>query len=209
MELEDKELLSARRVAKSVSNKWSSVTTDEVEAHLYLWLCENYRYVERYRHEGKHGQNKLRLALARAATKHAIKEQEEQTGYGITTGAVYTADQIKKALPYIWEHPDMATTVITNEEGMAYEPVQYDSAAETARAVLSDVSGAYYSLTKPDQRILAQRYLQGLTYQQIADVTGSTREAERKHVTRAIDRLLRRIGSESSSWHTEPRRRPS
>lgn len=78
MDLHDDEIKLADDIAAGVGKRWRRLSIDEVKAELRLWLCENIKYVQRWREEGKHGRNKLRLSLRRRANQHCREENDAQ-----------------------------------------------------------------------------------------------------------------------------------
>jgi len=182
----EQEMLLAQKVARSQAYKWK-LEEEEILSNLYLWLCEQQKYVEAYR-EDKYGKQKLSLALTRAAIKHCKKEKEQQQR--TERENYYTIPQIKKILPYIWETQIFTPTTQHTEE-----------LANQLTTLIIDVKQAYHSLTKPDQIIIEKHYNQHKTYKQIAKEIKSTEEAVRKRISRALERLHSRLGGEPPIWN--------
>ena len=188
MEITDKELALAKKVAYNTSRKWSDIETEELEAELYLWLCENYKYVERYRTED-HGQAKLRTALSRYATQHCVKEQERINGQKMKDKwAIISKEQLKTALPYVWEQLPTMSAQVHPATGA---PIHKDTTEQLdeAVAVLIDIRQHITRLSDRQQLLLQLRYYYGYTPQEIADKLNITKHQAWKRGSEALDKL--------------------
>lgn len=169
LEFTEDEYALCRKQAGKVASKWKAAQREDIEADLYLWLCENYRHVERYRTEDG-GKQKLAKALYRHALGKAMREQEAHNGRRLQDEwSPYTKEQIKAALPFLWdrsEWPVEQASVDPRHEGVLSrgEPRVHD-----ALAVLCDVGAAVNSLPKKYQRLLFLRYRMSLTTREIAE----------------------------------------
>jgi RNA polymerase sigma factor (sigma-70 family) len=179
------EMLLAQKVARSQSYKWK-LEEDEILSNLYLWLCEQQKYVVAYR-EDPHGKQKLSLALTRAAIKQCKQEKSIQAGGEQQNH--YTIPQLKKILPYIWEVPTFTHTT-----------AQTQDTANLITTIVIDVAQAYHALPISDKQILETHYRDGKTYKETAAVYDITEEAARKRITRALTRLHSRLGGEPPIW---------
>jgi DNA-directed RNA polymerase specialized sigma24 family protein len=184
LHLEPEELKLAEKVAARIGSKWSAVDVDDLTGHLYLWLLTNIKSVERWRDET--GDGKLYVSLRREAAKYCAKEQAAAVGRPITAGNFYTVELLDRALPYVFEEtPQTLTTVnpVTGKpEGSSAEP-------GLAMTIMTDVRAAYYGLNREIQEVLAWRYRDGLTLEEIGELRNLTKAGAGKSLERALSRL--------------------
>ena len=191
LHLEPEELKLAEKVAARIGSKWSADEVDYLTGHLYLWLLNNIRHVERWREES--GDGKLYVSLRREAAKYCAKEQALAVGRPITTGNFYTPELLDRALPYIFEDVPQTLTVVNpvtgKPEGSSAEP-------GLALTILTDVRTAYYGLNKEIQEVLAWRYRDGLTLEEIGELRDLSKVGAAKSVERALSRLADSLAGE-------------
>lgn len=184
MELTEHEMTLAKKIAKNIGKKWR-LDTEDLEQHLILWLLENYKSVERWRKET--GDGKLYVSLRREAGKYCAKETGQQLGEPIDKNNAYNVETVKKVLPFIWEITSQTAGKMMGENPMAI-------------AVLADVSGAYHGMPKEDQKILAYRFLEGKSYEDLGLMYDITADAARMRINRALQRLTSKLSGVSGVW---------
>ncbi len=153
-------------------------------AQLLEWLCRNGRHLERWRGEGKHGENKLRVALAREARKYARKEHDVRTGGPEDNG--YKTEQIEEILRYLLTHDD-------------WSEIGHQDSSGVVLASLSDASAGFHSLRKEDRRLLSLRYGDDLTLREVGEQVGCSEDAARMRVGRVLERLRSRMAGDAIS----------
>lgn len=186
------ELKLAERVAARIGSRWSGVEIDDVTGHLYLWLVENQDVVARWRSE-QGGEGKLFVSLRREAAKYCAKEQAIRTNRPLDAEPAYPVDVLERALPFIFEEWPVTEVRVNPVTG---EPLDDPQTAGTALAVLADVSGAFYGLPSEVREVLAWRFRDGLTYEEIGELAGMTKDGAKKRVARGLRRLSDALGSE-------------
>ena len=194
IEILPEEYVLCRKQARRVASKWRAADPQDIEADLLLWLCENYRHVVRYRTEAG-GPQKLGKALYRYALGKAKEAQEAHNGRRLQDEwAPYTKEQIKAALPYVWDYQDYPigqATVDPRHGGTVASP---DPRAEDALCILIDVSRALGTLKDRDQWILRARFRDGLATREIAQELGMSPSVVSRRVWDAVDRIHLRLG---------------
>lgn len=182
----DKELKLAEKVAYRVGTKWSQVEQDDLQQHLFLWCMENARHLERWRAEpGDNG--KLYVSLRREAAKFCAREQAARVGQPIAKDNFFNAPMVERALPFIWE--DTPQTQVA-ENPVTGRPATVPAEFDTALTILTDIRQTYYGLNPEIQQVLAWRFRDGLTYEEIGELKGITKDGGAKSVTRAVQRLV-------------------
>jgi DNA-directed RNA polymerase specialized sigma24 family protein len=184
LHLEPEELKLAEKVAARIGSKWSAVEIDDLTGHLYLWLLNNIRHVERWREET--GDGKLYVSLRREAAKYCAKEQAAAVGRPILAGNFYTVELLDRALPYIFEDIPQTITAVNPVTG---KPEHASGEAGLALTLLTDIRAAYHGLNKEIKEVLAWRYRDGLTLEEIGELRNLTSMGASKQVERALSRL--------------------
>lgn len=186
LEPNELEMRDAQRVGRYVARSWPNVDAEDVVAELLLWLCQNGKHLERWREEGAHGSNKLRVALAREARKYARKEHNVVTGsQGRAEDSGYEVYEVEAVLRYIFDNEDWAAVG------------QYSTGP---LAALADISGALNGMSKDDRKILFLRYGQDKAFREVGDLLECSEDAARMRNERALTRLRQRLSGEGAQW---------
>lgn len=183
--LEPQELKLAEKIAHRIGSRWSMVETDDLTSHLYLWLLQNIKHVERYRND--HGTGRLYVALRNEALRYCTKETAARVGQPINKDNFYKADMLERTLPFIFEQIPQTTVKVDPRTGQAQSVGhEYD----TALAIMADIKGGFYGLHASVREVLELRFRDGLTFEEIAEVREITKDGAKKLVDRAIGRLV-------------------
>lgn len=193
MHLETQELALADKVAARIGSKWSAVEVEDLNSFLYLWLAEHHKTLERWRTEPE-GVGKLYVSLKREAAKYCAKEQAAAVGRPIHADNFYTVDLLHRALPYLFEDVPQTGARVNPQTG---EPQHAGYDFDTAVTIMADIRGAYYGLNKEIQNTLALRYRDGLTFEEIGELKGLTKDGAAKQVQRALERLSNSLSGEA------------
>ncbi|HLP97637.1 MAG TPA: sigma-70 family RNA polymerase sigma factor [Sideroxyarcus sp.] len=177
----DSEIALARKVAASTARRWRLVDRDDLTSALLLWLFEHAEQVERYRNEA--AEPKLYVALRREAAKWCAKETREVTGQPLDYHDEYTSEQVVRAMPYVFEDTPVTT---------ARDADNVDDHS-SALAIMTDFKNAYRDQPADVKEILALRFRDGLTEQQIAELTGASQPTVHRRVKRAVERVRRTL----------------
>jgi DNA-directed RNA polymerase specialized sigma24 family protein len=185
------EMKLAEKVAWRIGSKWSAVEIDDLTSHLYLWLVENNRALERWRQEASDG--KLYVSLRREAAKYCAREQAARVGRPIAVDNFYTTDLVERALPYIFEDTPQTAVAVNPVTGAPNNvPGEYDVALN----LLTDIRQTFYGLNPDIQEVLAWRFRDGLTFEEIGELKGITKDGGKKSVDRAVFRLVNALAGE-------------
>ena len=191
MKLEPHELKLAEKVAARIGSRWSAVDVDDLTSHLYLWLLNNIRRVEKWRAE--EGDGKLYVSLRSEAAKFCAKEQAAAVGRPINEGNFYTAEILDRALPYIFEDIPQTTVKVNPVTG---QPEASSVEPNLALTLLMDVKGAFYGLHRRLQEELEWRYRDGLTFEEIGELRGLTKDGAKKRIDKALERLAGKLAGD-------------
>jgi DNA-directed RNA polymerase specialized sigma24 family protein len=182
----DKEMKLAEKVAHRIGSKWTHVENDDLQQHLFLWCVENARHLERWRAEpGDNG--KLYVSLRREAARYCAREQAARVGRPIHADNFYTAVMVERALPFVFE--DIPQTTVA-ENPVTGQPEAVGTEYDLALTILTDIRGTYYGLNPELQHVLAWRFRDGLTFEEIGELKNITKDGAKKAVDRAVARLV-------------------
>lgn len=188
----ESEIRLAAKVAWRVGARWTAVEIDDLQQHLYLWMIENERNLKRWREQpGDNGA--LYVSLRREAAKFCAREQAARVGRPIQDDNYYKPDMVERALPYIFEDIPQTTVKVNPVTG---EPVGASNEHDLALTILTDIKQAYWGLNPEIQTVLAWRFRDGLTFEEIGELKGITRDGGKKSVDRAVVRLVDALAGE-------------
>lgn len=180
------EIRLAEKVAWRVGSKWSAVEQDDLQQHLFLWMSENKRNLERWRLEpGDNG--KLYVSLRREAAKYCAREQAARVNQPIHKDNFYNIGMVERALPFIFEDvPQTAVSENPVSGALGSVPSEFDNAL----VILTDIRQTYHGLNPELKQILAWRFRDGLTYEEIGELRDITKDGAKKACDRAVSRLV-------------------
>jgi DNA-directed RNA polymerase specialized sigma24 family protein len=185
LDLTSRELELAEKAARRIGNRWTAVEVEDLTSFLYLWLVEHHQTLTRWREE-PYGDGKLYVSLKREAAKYCAAEQAARVGRPIHAENFYTSTLLTRAMPYLFE--DVAQTTVTVDPRTG-APQKMDGEFNEAVTIMADISGAYHGLQGHIREVLALRFRDGLTYEEIGELRGLTKDGALKQVQRALDRL--------------------
>lgn len=192
MTVNPSEIRLASKVAWRIGSKWSAVEVDDLQSHLFLWMVENMRNLERWRDEpGDNG--KLYVSLRREAARFCAREQAARVGRPIAADNYYTVPLVERALPFIFEDIPQTTVLENPVSGVAASvPASFDNAL----TLLTDIKQTYWGLNPELQQVLAWRYRDGLTFEEIGELRNITKDGAKKASDRAVQRLVDALAGE-------------
>jgi RNA polymerase sigma factor (sigma-70 family) len=181
------EMKVAERVGKRAASRWRNVEADDVISELYLWLAMNREPIDRWKSE-EGGQGKLFVTLRREAAKYCAKEEATMIGRPLRQDNFYTVDLVKRALPYVFEPVPQTTAQVNPVTGESYSTGSPESFGN-AQAIIADIRGALYGINREMREILELRYRDGLTLEEIGELSEVTKVAAKNRIDRAVKRL--------------------
>ena len=191
LHLEPQELKMAEKVAARIGSRWSAVEIDDLTSHLYLWLLNNVRHLEKWRLE--EGDGKLYVSLRSEAAKYCAKEQAAAIGRPIKEGNFYTVEMLDKALPFIFEEIPQTTVTVNPSTGHSEN---YRSESGEAMAIIVDIRQAFHGLHSKLKEELAWRYRDGLTFREIGELRNLTEMGAKLRIDKAVSRLADKLAGD-------------
>lgn len=189
----------ARQVATR-SNRMhrNLVTVDDLYQHLSLWALEHWNKIEQWEAE-ESLKYKLRKTFFNEAQKYAAKERSRYSRSPMSDSFYYSHEVLHELLRDVWSHIGwMDTPDLSNEfVSRSTKP----SEGGNRMALLSDVAAGLKKLSDADRELLRLRYDDGgMELGALAETYGTTEEAMRKRVKRALVKLQDRLGGEQPVW---------
>jgi len=203
MDEQDKVWETIYGVAKQVTARSNRihrglVSTDDLYQHLSLWALEHWHKVEQWTAE-ESLKFKLRKTFYNEAQKYVAKERSHLSRSPMNDSFYYTHEVLHELLRDVWTHqgwtdtPDMSSEYISRSA----KP----SEGGNRVALLSDVAAGLDRLNENDRNLLRMRYADGgMEFGALAESYGTTEEAMRKRVKRALTKLQDRLGGEAPLW---------
>lgn len=187
--INEKEITLAKKIAYKIGSKWSLVDVEDVAGELVLWLFENREHVTRYRVE-EGGEGKLFIALRREASKYCAREQAARSGGELSISDRYTIAQIERAMPYVFE--DIL-------ESLSREHTTENT--ELAIAIALDLKGALMTMPPQIREVLTLRFRDGMSYDEIGQLTGLSDRGAKGRVDRALKRMLEALEGDDADLY--------
>lgn len=191
MNFTDEEYALVRKIAKWTSSKWSAVEYDDLLGELYLWLCQNFRWVERYRHED-YGNQKLTIALNREAQKFCVRSQEASNGAPLDFGNIYSAMEVARILPSIFQQIPSQSVSVNPQSGAPLSKPDHEAFMDAVAEVF-DVREAFKQLPQEIRAALTMRFHDELSYRAIGEVLGISDTGANKKVQRGIAMICEKL----------------
>jgi hypothetical protein len=194
--ISDRELKLASQGAKSAfRSSRGLVEYNDLVSEAHLWIVENYEKVEKWRDEGRHGDNKLRNACRQRCLTVVARERRKRSNLQPGDVFYYTPQMIREILPNIWDEDDWVTgqQIGTGEVRSPSRP----SEGNNRLAMIVDVRTAFYNLKGPDQMLLADMHKDGgLPIDVIATQWEVTERTIKRREQRILDKMVERLGGE-------------
>jgi RNA polymerase sigma factor (sigma-70 family) len=196
MDFTQEEYKLARDVAYRQASKWQGVDKEDLTSEMYLFLVNKYNTVVRYRSE-EAGKSKLYTALNREAIRYCMKEQAYKNGeHKLTvknTNRSYTFNQVKNAIPYIWEYKDIITStpMINPQTDRLVGDLQQ---SESILDLMLELETVVSKLSEVEQLIVEYRFREGKSFIEIGKLLNISKDSARMKVNRLINKIQKNIG---------------
>lgn len=203
MDEQDKVWEAIYGVAKQVATRANRmhrglVSTDDLYQHMSLWALEHWHKIEQWSVDDSL-KYKLRKTFYNEAQKYVAKERARHSRAPYTDTFFYTHEVLHELLRDVWEHAGWTDTPDMSSEYISH--TSKPSEGGNRLALLSDVAAGLDRLNKNDRDLLRLRYAQGgMDFAALAESYGTTDEAIRKRVKRALNKLQDRLGGEPPIW---------
>ena len=189
----------AYTVARQVHRKYTTYfDASDVRNELIVWVLRRETKVKEWLEHDKDtedyrvGIKMLAKTLQRHADKYCRRAKAQAAGYEVRDEIFYNAEVLEQLLPFVWKD----TVPTTNPTG---EKVSGGgNPAEGGNYIISlfDVRKAKNKLEPDDQLLLHMKYVEAMTYDQIAESLVISKSSAERKVKAALRRLIKQLGGE-------------
>ena len=184
MKFNHREISTVNTIARKAAANYG-LDSDELKGVLNLWMCESYKYVQKYRDEAGGGA-KLAASLFRHANKWARLE---------ASAKVIVHKPQRDAEESLYDHQ-------TVEVALVLMFLDHDVTAdynEDTWAAVADISGVYASIVKKEKELLYWRFGLHEAWDLIANKLDIEPDAARMRVQRLVEKLAKRASSDKAN----------
>lgn len=182
----------AYTVARSVRRRWGTDLADLVSEQM-LWLVRHQKQATEWMSEDdKGGKRRLMRSLYRAATRYAVKDHAQRTGYKPEDLYWYTLGSLRELLVQLSDERDGIPRAGNDEARGTRRP---PSERGDMLAIMADVQRGLKRVSDTQQELLGM-VSAGMTEREIAEYLHVGRPAARMRVQRALRALQEELGGE-------------
>lgn len=192
----------AYTVARSVCRRYGTDLADLVSEQM-VWLVRHHRQAAEWL-DSKDGKRRLMRSMRRYATRYAVKDHAQRTGYQPDDLYWYSLGMLRELLVQLAEGPwDGLSPVGNGEQRGSRRP---PSERGDMLAIRADVQRGLARVNDTQQELLGMVGA-GMTEREIAEHLGASRPAARMRVQRALRALQEELGGERPQVDPPERRR--
>jgi acyl-CoA synthetase (AMP-forming)/AMP-acid ligase II len=171
------------------------VTADDMIGEANLWMVKHLDKVHHWRTQGKHGQNKLRVACRQRCLTIIARERRYKSGLQSGDVFYYTPSIVRELLPDIWDEDDWTNTGMGGAEEI--RSPSRPAEGNNRLAMIADIRSSFYSLSEKDQNFLQDFYRDGgITADVMAARLEVTERTVRRRDDRIMEKMVERLGGE-------------
>lgn len=190
------ELLTAAvdRAAAAATSKFPAHhTAEDVKQTMWVWIMENKNTVTRVLDEADAPGAVLEPLLTKAAMAYLKKEDAAVYGYDEKDVFTYSVDLIKSILEVVFRHEDWQSLSQAIGDGLPRQKSEPATAGDNL-ASYADVSRAVDRLSDDHYNLILWRYKYELTWEQVGQELGITKQAAQQRHQTALKALQRALG---------------
>lgn len=182
-----------QQIATELKRQYRAVERDDLVQELWVWMCSHEDKVGEWAEDGKRGERRLATSLRRAGRGFAIREQAAKVGYDVEDVYFYSTGQLREILPLALDREMWAEPGVAPETGKLSRTAAPNE-GNNRLAMLCDVRSGLESGSAGDKELLWTHFGLGMPETEHAMVLGVTEDALRMRVSRALQRLQKRLG---------------
>lgn len=181
------------RVATQVKRAFPQVDRNDIRQEVWIWALENADKVEAWLEEGgKRAHGSLYTALRRAGTAYATREKAAIVGYDPDDLHYYSLAQLRELLPLCMDREAWYLTGV-DDENRTKSTVD-PALGNTRLAMICDVRASLEAGSPGDKHLLWTVFGLAKDEATYAEELGITEDALLHRVTRALQRVQKRLG---------------
>ena len=192
----DYELLTAAvdRAAATAASKFPAHhNISDVKQELWVWIMENKKTVSELIEKSQGSDQLLVNLMTKAALSYLKKEDAATYGYDEEDVYSYSVDLIKSILQIVFRYEDWQSLSQAIGDGLPRQRLEPATAGNNL-ASYADVSRAVSSLSDDHYNLILWRYKYELTWDQVGQELGITRQAAQQRHETALKALQRALG---------------
>lgn len=201
MEITDLETRLAAQGARSAARSARGlVSVADLVGEANLWMVTHMEKVLLWREQGRHGQNKLRMAcrqrcLTVVAGERRIHNRMRHGG----DQYYYTPGVLREILPDIFDREDWTSSGLA-EEGAVRGPSR-PAEGNNRLAAICDVRAAFWGLNQRERELLVALYRDGSDYAVVGATLDVHERTVRRREARVLEKMVERLGGEPPGYH--------
>lgn len=178
----------------NVHRRFPTLDRSDMENVGWEYVFGNRQVVHQYLSETEEGRRYLGLRIRRAMIQWCAREMRALTGIDLRDTYTYTTKVVKELMKDVffhenWQSSQLASDGLPKPKGLVNEGGNYV-------AMLADVSRVLPQLSDDDYNALVWRYKYFLTHYKLGVELGTSEDAARMRVNRAIDKVTRALNKE-------------
>lgn len=192
-----------KQIARSVSAQFpASVSADDTEQALYIWLLENKASVSNAVADGPDWEPKIASTMRKVAFSHCAQEKASIEGYSVDDIYKYSVPKVRNLLEDVFSYESWQTFGLTGDG----QPTAKGLANRTGDRIaeLVDVKIAVESMPDDTYNLLVWQYKYHYSMEQLAEAFDLTLEAVKKRSQRAVKALQKRLGHKAPAETPKP-----
>jgi RNA polymerase sigma factor (sigma-70 family) len=183
----------------------ASIATSKFPAHhdvrdvkqtLWVWIMENKNTVSELVEKSEGSDQLLVDLMTKAALSYLKKEDAATYGYDEEDVFTYSVDLIKSILEVVFKHEDWQSLSQAIGDGLPRQRSEPATAGDNL-ASYADVSRVVSELPEEHYNLILWRYKYELTWNQVGEELGITRQAAQQRHETALKALQRALGQGS------------
>lgn len=191
----------ASKLASKISPQWELIQREEVEAHLWEWLCKNTEYLIKWKNqtmlknaerllndEEPVGDGRPYVSMNREANKYCAEETKRRANReSLNNDNHYSTAIVYRALKDLFTYDFTTHHMQGTDEGKLFN-------------TMFDIMNAFHGLNYKDKDIIEMKYKYNKSMDHMMDELSLSSTAVEKRIERAVNRLYDRLAGEPISW---------
>lgn len=180
-------------VASEYHRKYNMVELEDIKQSLYEWFIEHPNKLDDWEAIGKRdAKNLIYRSLRNQALDYCQKWKAKSVGYEVSDLFYYAPEVVEAMLPAVLRQ-DLTLTPQLNLSGGGTPTAP--SEGGNLMAMMIEIDGGYWKLSKDDRRVIFLRYAESMDYKEISNLLSlGSEDAARMRTKRALNRLINKIG---------------
>lgn len=191
----------ASKLASKVSPQWELIQREEIEAHLWEWLCKNTAYLIKWKNqtmlknaelllkgEDPVGDGRPYVSMNREANKFCAEETKNRSKHmDLNNDNHYTPAIVYRAMNNLFTYDFTTHYMQGTDDGKLFN-------------TMYDIMNAFHGLNYKDKDVLEMKYKYNKSMEDMTIELGITESAVEKRIERAVNRLYDKLAGEPISW---------